>query len=233
MLQVGARGAYGLATHGSAAIGLSRYDEIEVDDVFTSHLKLEHQFSDLRLGLEYQHEGYDDFTLIVFNRIKTDKARLSLNYSPDDLWNAKLEYLATDYSDDNRSREMDVTIRYAIHHTPPRISIGYKREAMYFERQTFHGYFDPDSSSADKLLLQLYQGGNRYEVRVEAFVGHQDVSRLGFVQDDAIVGWEAKLRLHKWRRVYLEANWEGGNYGVDKPYQYRYQLISLRAQLLF
>jgi tetratricopeptide (TPR) repeat protein len=233
MLQAGAKGAYGLATHGSAAIGLTRYDEVAASEVITSRLKLEHQLSELRLGLEYRHEAYDDFTLIVFNRITTDKTQLSLDYSPDDLWNARLEYLATDYSDDNRSREMDATIRYAVHHTPPRISIGYKREALSFERQTFHGYFDPDSSSADKLLLQLYQGGNRYELRLEAFVGHQDVSRLGFVQDDAIVGWEANLRLHQWRRVYLEANWEGGNYGVDKPYQYRYQLLSLQAKLLF
>lgn len=233
MFETGLKGTLSNSTHASAAVGMSRYDHFDTENVRTARLQLEHTQPDLQLGAEFRREAYDDFTYIVFNQIKTNKSKLQLDYHPSDFWNLKLDYLHTNYSDDNRSQEMGLAYRYAIQHTPPRITVGYKIERLSFKTQTFHGYYDPDHSGANKVLLQIYKGGNRYEWGIEGFFGHQDTRRLGLTQEDSIAGWESFFRVHWLKNLYLEASWEGANYGINKPYLYRYHLFNVRAMVMY
>lgn len=232
-IELGLKGAIGNASHASGGIGMARYDNFDTGNVTTANLRVEHTFADLQLGAEYRHDAYDDFTYIVFNQIKTSKGKLELDYHPSDFWNLKLDYLHTDYSDHNRSELTTLALRYAIHHTPPRISIGYQIEQLSFRTQTFHGYYDPDLSQAHKALLAIYKWTPHYEWGIEGFAGHQDVSRLGIKQKESIAGWESFIRAQLIKHFMIEASWEGANYGIDKPYLYRYHLLKLSGVVMF
>lgn len=233
MFEGGLETALNYATQVTGAIGLSKYDNFDTENVSTARLRLQHTLPDLRLGLEFRREPHDDFTYIVFNQIKTSKTKFEAQYLPSDFWEAKLDYIHTNYSDDNRSNETGVTLRYVIHHLPPKISIGYKVEQLGFERQTFHGYFDPDKATAHKALLQLYQGGDHHELGGELFFGHQDIKNLGATQDDSITGWQLFYHYHWLKNILIETAAEGANYGLNKPYQYRYTLFKLNLSLMY
>ncbi len=231
MLSVGIEKSPGDANRLLAEIGITRYNDFDYADVLSSHLLFSRRLPDLFLSLEYEHEAYDDYTYIVFNNIKTHKLAVKANYQPSDFWDIEFNQLQTNYSDHNRSNETALMLRYAIHHTPPRISIAYKQERLTFATQTFHGYYDPDRANTGKLLLQISQSGNRYEASAEVYSGHQDSRRLGVADDNSIIGWSTFYRLHLQRNLFLEVEWEGSNSSYINPYGYDYNFISARARV--
>ena len=230
-LAVGIEQSPGDANRLQAEIGITRYNDFDYADVLSSHLLFSRRLPDLFLSLEYEHEVYDDFTYIVFNNIRTHKLAAKANYQPSDFWDIEFNHLHSNYSDHNRSNETALTLRYAIHHTPPRISIAYRQERLAFATQTFHGYYDPDSAHTGKLLVQIQQSGNRYEAGAEVYSGHQDSRRQGIADDNSIIGWSAFYRLHLQRNLYFEIEWEGSNSSYINPYGYDYNLISARAKI--
>ena len=230
-LAVGIELSPGDANRLLAEVGISRYKDFDYADVLTSHFVFNRRLPDLFLSLEYEHEAYDDYTFIIFNNLRTHKLAVKANYQPSDFWDFEFNHLHSNYSDHNRSDETTLTLRYAIHHTPPRISIGYKQERLAFARQTFHGYYDPDLANTGKLLLQIYQSGNRYEASAEVYSGHQDSRRLGVADDNSVIGWNAFYRRHLKHNLFLELKWEGSNSSYINPYGYDYNLISARARV--
>jgi len=230
MLAVGIEKSPGDANRLLAKIGITRYNDFDYADVLTSQLIFSHRLPDLFLSLEYEHEAYDDYTFIIFNNIRTHKLSVKANYQPSDFWDMEFNHLYSNYSDNNHSNETALTLRYAIHHTPPRISIAYKHERLAFATQTFNGYYDPDQANTSKLLVQIYQSGNRYETGAEIYSGHQDSQRLGFTDENSIIGWSAFYRLHLRRKLFFEVEWEGSNSSYRNPYGYDYNLISARAK---
>ena len=232
-VEAGLKHRLGDAGQVELSLGLSRYDDFDVNDVSVARLSLDHRFSDVKIAIDLSHEAYDDFTYIIYNQIELTKSLLTFNYQPSDFWQIDLEYLDTRYSDDNASEQLSLAYRYALYHKVPRISVGLQYETLAFERQTDHGYFDPDQQSAYKLLFQIYAGANRIEAGLELFAGRQNAERLGYEQDDGIVGWEGLFRYHWLKSFYIEAEWEGGNYGIDQIYLYRYNTVAARAMFMF
>ena len=230
-LAVGIELSPGDANRLQAEVGISRYNDFDYADVLTSHFVFSHRLPDLFLSLEYEHEAYDDYTFIIFNNIRTHKLAVKANYQPSDFWDIEINHLHSNYSDHNRSDETALTLRYAIHHTPPRISIAYQQERLAFATQTFHGYYDPDLANTGKVLLQIYQSGNRYEASAEVYSGHQDSRRLGTADDNSVIGWNAYYRLHLRRNLFFELEWEGSNSSFINPYGYDHNLISARARV--
>ncbi len=232
--EIGARGALSNATHANAAVGLLQYDDFDTEKVRTARLKLKHTLPDLQLDAEYKHEAYGDLTYTVFNQIKTSKSKLGADFHPSDFWNLKFDYHLTNYSDDNQSQQMDATFRYAIHQTPPRITLGYKIEKLSFKNhQDSYAYYTPEHTLTNKVLLQIYKWNSRYEWGVDAFFGNQDVSQFGLSQEDNIAGWESFFRLHWLKNLHIEASWGGANYGINKPYLYSYRLFNVRAMVMY
>ena len=185
-------------------------------------------------GLRYlgrlEHAVFDETALLLSNRIRVTEAELGLRYVVlDRLWlagNAE----GIDYSDDNRSWEVELTPQVVLRLGNPGIRLGYRRTWRQFETQSGGGYFDPDRFHSDLAVLFATLFKERVRGDLEFYVGRQVVERFGQENDDFIVGGSGRLGVDLTSWLALETEVEGGNFDITTSSGFKYWLA--RADLV-
>ncbi|HZW36907.1 MAG: tetratricopeptide repeat protein [Deltaproteobacteria bacterium] len=115
-----------------------------------------------------------------------------------------------EYSDDNRSEDLNLSARYAFDVKNPNVSLGYRFRYRDFSRETGSGYFDPSNYLSHLLFLALSVEGKRIVAYAEPYGGREAFDRRGAGTSHWIGGGSGSLGVKVGERWVLEANAEGG-----------------------
>ncbi|ALP51933.1 hypothetical protein Tel_01600 [Candidatus Tenderia electrophaga] len=216
-----------------ASIGRASHPADLIDPVTTGNISITANLPQTWLVLNATRELVDDSPRALETSVLRTSHELALSYQFSDRWGLRLQGKHTDYSDDNQSLEAKLAGLYTFYFGPPKMSVGLKREALSFDRQSGGGYFDPDRVTTNKLLFVISQSQDRFSGVLELFAGNQTIDRFGTVQENNIAGGYTALRYQLIEHAQLELTLEGANLGLGEAKAYRYNQTKLKVYVYF
>lgn len=202
-------------------------------DVTAGHLELISRLPGLDIRAKVYREIFDETALILDNGIIVDGLDTHAGYQMTDRTAFNLDYELKDYSDDNRSSHLQAEAWYAIRLQPMKWRIGYRHEAISFERQSGSGYFDPSQLYSNQLRFGVSKYLPNFDFNLELFYGKQSFVRFGSHQTDTVGGWYSSLNYYPGKRLGFELEWEGGNFAMQTIGGFRYQMLTVKANFIF
>lgn len=196
------------------------------------------------VGLQW-HRGDWDMTLQGRRKIYTDTAQLMENdirayegvvrahYTFIDALAIDVSCWYADFSDGNRGMHWQVTPWYIVRAQAPRIVLGLSHEYQSYARQTDGGYYDPRSLAADRLLIAVSAGSERWEGTMQIHAGTARFEESGARGDNASAGGYATVRYRPTPRASLSVQVEGSNSALTTVSGYRYFSLGLQGQVDF
>jgi hypothetical protein len=137
------------------------------------------------------------------------------------------------YSDRNRSNDLKLSSLYTITHEPVEYALGYRFRFLDFERQTKHGYFDPDYFVSHEFVSDLAFERDIYYGSIEWSVGHQAFLRNQVYNSGVAGAATLNLGVRLGKRLALELDGEGGNYALGSANGWEYYLTGVRMIFKF
>jgi tetratricopeptide (TPR) repeat protein len=189
------------------------------------------------VGLLAAREAYSSTAELIEKDIRALYLSASIIHRPTDRITLSSSYGYRDYSDDNRSHDVQVSAAYLFHRIPA-ISAGYRFRYLDFRRQSYGGYFDPDNFIANSVFVNLSYWSTHVFGYLEPYFGYQTFDRYGESKSETFYGAAGSIGYRITDRIALEGNAEWGNYagsgvaaGGEEGWYY-YQ-IGARFILLF
>ncbi len=208
-------------------LGLNQVGNSKTTNFLTGNIKGDVNIYNGAIGAGISREVLNDTAQLIENRIRLTNTGLYISQNPGRL-SLYGGYNYKDYSDENRSNDLQFISRYPLYAANPKIAMGYKFRYLDFNRQSRSGYFDPsDYISHHIFISSSFEKGKLYGY-IEPFIGNQSFKRYDMKNSDLIGGAYGTFGLNLTKRLSMEANAEGGNSSVGTAAGFKYYLISLR-----
>lgn len=115
------------------------------------------------LNLSHQREQITDNSMVFLNKLYRDNYKIRTEYKPARRFMAGLDYMHSDYSDDNRRDAYGFDLAYYLSIEPKRLKLSYRYEEYGFDREDAD-YFSPDSFHTNKVGLEWRHFLNKDEI---------------------------------------------------------------------
>ncbi len=211
-----------------AGLGVIRYQNDDNSDFLLGHLKADLELSRGSAGITLAREPLDETAELIEKRIRFTTARAYYARGLTERFSFYGGYGYTDYSDENNSRNLLLSLRYLLVREKPRTSAGYRIRYLDFNRQSFGGYFDPNRFLSHQIFVNTSFEKDALNGSVELFVGHQSFVRYGVDHNDVVSGGSASIGYRLTKHISVDANAEGGNFALQTATGFRYFLYGLR-----
>jgi hypothetical protein len=168
---------------------------------------------------------------LISNSVRVSAYQLSLSQYLGGGVTADGSFAYREFSDDNRSRDLQLSARYAFDIKTPAASVGYRFRYRDFSRESGNGYFDPGNYQSHQLFLGLSHEGKRIVAVLEPYTGYEEFDRQGKRTRHWIGGGTGSLGVIFREGWILEANFEGGtnSSGAAAGFDYYQAGVRLRA----
>jgi tetratricopeptide (TPR) repeat protein len=211
--------------------GLARVEDGESDVFGIWDMRAEVRIAGVTAGAAASREVLDATAEILRNRIRFLNLAAFLEYPLLRRLTFRAQYANRDYSDDNASDDLMLSLRYALRFGNPSIGAGYRFRFLDFDRESGGGYFDPSDFTSHQGFATLYAEKGRYHVYLEPFFGHQSFKRFGTRKEEWFGGGNLAAGVRIIRNVSLEVHGEGGNYALGTAAGFNYYLVGARIIL--
>ncbi len=211
-----------------AGLGVIRYENDSSSDFLLGHVKADAELPWGSVGVALAREPLNETAELIEKRIRFTAARAYFSRSLAGRLSFYGGYRYADYSDNNDSHDLLLSLRYALVQENPRTNIGYRLRYLDFNRQSFGGYFDPNRFLSHQAFTNTSFESGRYFGFAELFVGQQSFTRYGAGHNDVIYGGAANIGYKLTKSVSVEANAEGGNYALQTVTGFRSFLYGIR-----
>jgi tetratricopeptide (TPR) repeat protein len=211
--------------------GLARVENGESHVFGTWDMRTEIRIAGATAGVAASREVLDATAEILRNRIRFLSLAAFLEYPLLRRLTVRAQYAYRDYSDENASDDLALSVRYAFDRTSPSVGVGYRFRYLDFDRQSGSGYFDPSGFTSHQGFATLYAEKGRWHVYLEPFFGHQSFDRFGTKKEEWFGGGNLAAGLRITRDVSLEVHGEGGNYALGTAAGFNYYLVGARIVL--
>jgi hypothetical protein len=197
------------------------------------HFRADGQFAETQIGVQLLQDIPTATVDLIKNKIREDGIGLSISKKLFDGIGTNLNYVYRLYSDRNRSNDLKLSSLYTITHEPVEYALGYRFRFLDFERQTKHGYFDPDYFVSHEFVSDLAFERDIYYGSIEWSVGHQAFLRNQVYNSGVAGAATLNLGVRLGKRLALELDGEGGNYALGSANGWEYYLTGVRMIFKF
>ena len=172
---------------------------------------------------------------VIDNRIRYSEASVSINYPLPYRFSLFASYDGRNYSDDNRSINLQGMIRYVFGWQNPVVGAGYRFQYLDFQRESGGGYFDPSGYMSHRLDVSFNYTLGRMYAYLDLYGGHQSYDRYGESHNSFFEGWEAVLGARVTDSIRVEAHSDGSNEagGVTSGSGFHYYQVGARVRARF
>lgn len=216
-----------------AGVGVAHAGDGDSDTFGTWNARADLDVYNGALGASVSRSLFSETAEIIDNQIMVTIANAYFFQNLTDRWFSSASYTFRDYSDDNHSNDAQFLVRYAVLPQNPRVTLGYRFRYLNFERQTHHGYFDPNDFIANHLVASLYYERGKFYSYLEPYIGYHIFRRYGDSSDDLVGGGAGSVGVWLTKNLSAEAYAEGGSFSVEAAGGFNYYLVGARLKLLF
>jgi len=215
--------------------GLADLHNSTTHNFITGHINADIDFLEGSVGVMFSREVMTDTAEIIDNKIKINNLGLNIVQRLTDRWSIYGSYNYKDYSDNNFSHDFQITPKYLILNGNPGVSIGYTLRYLTFDRQTYHGYFDPENFLSNQLTLYFNYVKDKFYIYLEPYGGYQGYKRYGDSKHEVFGGGSGILGYKISKSFSMEFNGEGGNYagGAGATAGWKYYILGFRIKSVF
>ncbi|MEK6779018.1 MAG: tetratricopeptide repeat protein [Candidatus Deferrimicrobiota bacterium] len=217
--------------HASAGFHESRAGE--TGEFFTGSARLELLIPRGNAAASASREILTDTAQLIGNSVRVSAFQISLSQYLGCGVTADGSYGYREYSDDNRSKDLNLSVRHAFDVKAPFVSAGYRFRFRDFSRETGSGYFDPGNYLSHQLFLALSHDGKRVVAYIEPYVGHEEFDRRGTKTNRWIGGGSGSLGVKIREGWILEGNVEGGSNSSGAAAGFDYYQAGVRIRATF
>lgn len=164
-----------------------------------------------RGALSASYQPFLENAELIENRIRYLELSALAGYSFRPRMSLEGRYAWRDYSDDNSSDDLRLTVRHLLPGKFPVLGFGYRFRFLDFEKETGSGYFDPSRYTSHHLLLSLSGERGRWYGYVEPYFGYEFFTRGGSRERDAVAGGAGTFGARFGDRFSAEVSLEGGD----------------------
>lgn len=202
-------------------------------EFFTGSARLELLMPRGNAAASASREILTDTAQLVGNSVRVSAFQISLSQYLGCGVTADGSYGYREYSDDNRSKDLSLSVRHAFDVKAPFVSAGYRFRFRDFSRETGSGYFDPSNYISHQLFLALSHDGKRVVAYMEPYVGHEEFDRRGTKTSQWIGGGSGSLGVKIREGWILEGNVEGGSNSSGAAAGFDYYQAGVRIRATF
>lgn len=171
--------------------------------------------------LSYSNKLLTANAFLIQNEVDVSTRKVSYSRLFGKSLTLKTFYSRNHYSDDNRAKEVDATLLWALNKTAPLFSIGYSYRFNDYEKSSNSGYFDPQNYVANRLLLLAAYEKRSFYLYTELVSGLQQYERNQTQQKDRLTHVGITCGLTLWRGFRVELSVEkddSASNGADYAY---------------
>jgi hypothetical protein len=212
-----------------AGVGYVHAGQAEAPYIATGHVRADLGVKDWVVGATASKSAFTDTALLLRNRIVRKSGELFAFRDLASGYALSGSYRNSQYSDDNRSRDVLLRVDYAVSPGTPMVRIGYRLRYLDFNRQSGGGYFDPRHLSSNQVQATLSAKTGRFRGSFEPSFGYQEFSRFGSRDRQLVYSARASAGCALRENILLDVWGESGKSGEGVVSAYRYS--AARAML--
>ena len=214
-------------------IGFDRLGKEQSTFVATGQLTLDATLANSTVNLSVARDALTATAELIDNKIRTTQGRLSLLQPLTERLRLQGTYIYRDFSDRNHADDFQGVFQYRMYGKTPQIDLSYGLRYLNFERQSHHGYFDPEDFFSHQVTCTVYfEWGPAYGY-LEAAFGHQSFRRNLRDNRDFFGTGIGTVGVKPTRSLLLELTAEGGNYALGTTAGFIYYALGARLGYLF
>ncbi len=211
-----------------AGLGFNQLGDGKTTTVPTGQFRVDARVWNGTVGLHVAREVLSDTAELIQNGIRVTNAGWSLSQALTDRLSIKPAYTFRDFSDRNRSHDIQFNTEYVLYFDP-KFVIGHRFKFLDFARQSGSGLFDPENYYSNRGFASFYIQRPKYYAYAEAFLGHQAFRRNGTPTSDFVQGGAASFGLTPTRNWIIEVYGEGGNFAAGSASGFTYFIVGPRV----
>ncbi len=170
---------------------------------------------------------------LIENRIRYWELSALGGYSFRPRMSLEGRYARRDYSDDNSSDDLRLTVRHRLPGKDPVLGFGYRFRFLDFAKETGSGYFDPSRYTSHHLLLSLYGERGRWYGYAEPYLGYESFTRGGSRESDVVAGGSAAIGARIGERASAEVSIDGGDDSGGSASGFSYYQVGATLSVFF
>lgn len=205
-----------------AGAGVRQLSDGDTSNRFVGQIRADADVFRGKVGAALSKEGFPDTAQLIENEIRFMNAAAYITQGLPLRLTFHGSYHYKDYSDDNESSDVQLTLRHSLGLKNPRIGMGYRFRYLNFDRETGSGYFDPRDYVSHRVFVSFLYESKRLRVSLEPYFGHQSFHRGGSSDDDILDGGTGIAEIRLTGKVSLEVRVEGGNDAVGSAAGFNY-----------
>ena len=188
---------------------------------------------DGKAGVGAARRVFAETAQLIENEIRYTELSAYFEHPLPRRFTVRASYAFKDFSDDNRSHDVEGSLRHAFDIANPGITVGYRIRFLDFQRETDGGYFDPDGFLSHTGFVALSAEKSWAYAYFEPYFGFQSFRHDGSGHDDWVWGGSGVLGARSAKGCSIEIHGEGGDYAVQSATGFEYYLVGVRANIRF
>lgn len=217
----------------TAGAGVSRMEDDDAAYRGTGLFRIDMGADWGSVGVSASRDAFSETAQLIENRIVRTNGMISLVESLSPRFTLSESYTRSAYSDNNDANDLQLTARYAVPLSFPKLAAGYRFRYWDFRRQSGGGYFDPNHFTSHQIFVSLHAEKNAFYVSLDPYGGYQSFTRYGKKTSGAFAGFSASAGWRMKKCTSFELDAEGGNYAAGAAAGFNYYQVGGRVLFYF
>jgi tetratricopeptide (TPR) repeat protein len=223
-----APGPVGLAV----GLGVTRLHAGTTAQFPTGLLRLHGRLGRTTLSGTASSEILTETSALIGNHVRKIGAGVDLSQRINLRWTVGGAYGHSRFSDSNYANDAQLRTEYAVS-IAPRIALGYQVRFLDFDRQSGHGFFDPDNLVSHRLSGSISLERRKFFTFLQVYGGHQSFTRNAFATSEWVRGGKASFGFKASSKLTLELNAVGGDFGTGWISGFKYFTVGSKVSYRF
>jgi hypothetical protein len=214
-------------------LGLVHAGQEQAPSIATGHVKADTSVQGWLAVAAASKNILTDTAQLIRNRIiqKSGELFASRDFPAGYAWSGS--YRNSEYSDDNRSRDLLLRLNCAVFSMNPTVTAGYQVRYLDFDRQSGGGYFDPQHLNSNQIQAAVSWEAGRFHGSFEPTLGYQEFSRFGARNYQVVYSAHAAAGYSLRKNISLEISGESGKNGEGTVSAYKYSIMQAKLTATF